>query len=112
MNKKLEEFSKRVPLSNHKFELKHEPEETSWTLWVLFNRKDGKIISANVNRAIIADYKSHRAVGFETAQWVEAYISNKEARELKAKIEKLDTIFKIPNWIDGVCQCRQCGTYE
>lgn len=112
MNKKLEQFRKLVPLSDHKFELKHEPEETAWTLWVLFNREDGKIISTNVNKAPIADYRSHYAVGFETAQWVEAYISNKKARELRDKIEKLDTIFQIPNWIEGVCQCRQCGTYE
>jgi hypothetical protein len=112
MNKQLEKFKEMVPLSDHVFELKHEPESEAWCLWVLFDRSTGKIESVNVNRNMIANYKSHYAVGFEAAQWVVSNISNKKAKELKAKIQKLERIQQIPLYRQGVCECATCGTYE
>ena len=108
----LAKFKLTVPLSDHKFELKSELESEAWTVWVLFDRKSGTIESVNVNKNIIANNKSHWAVGFETAQWVVPNISNKKARDLKEKIKKLDRIQQIPLYRESICECATCGDYE
>lgn len=108
----LEKFRQTVPLSDHTFELKTDLESEAWTLWVIFNRRTGAIESVNVNRNMTANHRSHWAVGFESAQWVVPNISNKKAKEIKSKIEKLDRIQQIPLYRDGVCECETCGKYE
>ena len=114
MNKQLEKFRDMVPLSNHIFELKHEPEESKWACYAIFNKHTKEITHVAVNQVPIANRNSHYKVysdfDGDLMQWAETHISNSEAKHIQTTLHKIKSIDQLENWQDGVCQCKTCGT--
>jgi hypothetical protein len=113
---KLKSFLETVPLSPHVFELKHEPEETAWTCYAIFNRQTLEIDEIKVNKTPTANRNSHyriyESIDNEYAQAVWPNISNGEARQIKKHLYKAKTIDEIDNWKTAVCECETCGSCE
>ena len=111
---KLEEFRQHVPLEPHRFELKHEPEETRWSCYAIFNKHTKEITDIAVNQVAIANRNSHFKVydDFDgnLMQWAETHISHSEAKQIEIILYKIKSIDQLENWQDGVCQCQTCGT--